>query len=162
LSRVIYALGIRHVGGKAAMVLAGKFLTMDALSKARKEDLESIHEIGPVIAESVVDFFAQPQTKELIADMKKHRVNLTESAVKPKVNQFSGKKVVFTGELSAYSRSEAEELVRLSGGQSSSSVSKETDFVIAGDHPGSKFEKARHLGVTIIDEGQFKRMLEAQ
>ncbi|MFA6384708.1 MAG: NAD-dependent DNA ligase LigA [Candidatus Omnitrophota bacterium] len=160
LSRVIFALGIRHVGEKAALVLAGKFLTMDALIKAGKDDLESIHEIGPVIAGSVVDFFSQTQTKELIRGLKKHKINLTESAVKARKNGFTGKKVVFTGELSSYSRSEAEELIRLSGGQSSSSVSVETSFLIAGDHPGSKFEKARHLGVTIIDEGEFKRLLE--
>jgi DNA ligase (NAD+) len=160
LSRVIYALGIRHVGEKAAFVLARRFLTLDALIKARKDDLQSIDEIGPVIAESVIDFFSQPQTKELIADLKRHKINLTEPAVKAEANQLSGKKVVFTGELSAYSRPEAEELVRRSGGQASSRVSKETDFLIAGDHPGSKYEKARHLGVAIIDEQQFKRMLE--
>jgi DNA ligase (NAD+) len=162
LSRVIYALGIRHVGEKAALVLAGKFKTMDALINARKDDLESIYEIGPVIAGSVVDFLSQPQTKELIADFKKHKINLVESAVKTRENSFTGKKVVFTGELSVYSRSEAEGLILRSGGQPSSSVSKETDFLVAGEHPGSKYEKAKHLGVTIIDEGQFKRMLEAQ
>ncbi|MFA5100143.1 MAG: NAD-dependent DNA ligase LigA [Candidatus Omnitrophota bacterium] len=160
LSRVIYALGIRHVGEKAALVLAGKFKNIDAVIAARKDDIESIHEIGPVIAESVVDFFSQPQTKDLIRDLKKHGIDLTESAAKTQENSFTGKKVVFTGELSAYSRAEAEEIIRRSGGQPSSSVSKETDFVIAGDHPGSKYEKAKNLGVTIIDEGQFKRMLE--
>jgi DNA ligase (NAD+) len=160
LSRVIYALGIRHVGGKAALVLANRFKSMDALMKARREGLESIHEIGPVIALSVVDFFSQPQTQALIMDLKKHKINLTESAAVTEENLLTGKKVVFTGELSAYSRSEAEEIVRRSGGQASSSVSKETDFLVAGDHPGSKYEKARLLGITIIDENQFKRMVE--
>jgi DNA ligase (NAD+) len=161
LSRLIYALGIRHVGEKAAYVLAGKFRTMEELAAAGKEDLESIYEVGPVIAESVVDFFSQRQTKELIRDLKKYKVNLTGSRTETVSNQFTGKRVVFTGELGQMPRSEAEELIRRSGGHVSSSVSKETDFVVAGENPGSKFDKARKLGVVIINENQFKRMLEA-
>jgi DNA ligase (NAD+) len=161
LSRLIYALGIRHVGEKAAFVLAGKFRTMEALAAAKKEDLESIYEVGPVIAESVVDFFSQPQTKELIRDLKKYKVNLAGSAVKTVSNQFTGKRVVFTGELRQMSRSDAEELIRGSGGHASSSVSKDTDFLVAGEQPGSKYGKAQKLGVVIINESQFKRMLEA-
>jgi DNA ligase (NAD+) len=160
LSKIIYALGIRHVGEKAAFILAGTFKSMDALAKAQIQDLESIHEIGPVIAKSVVDFFAQPQSKQLTRDFKKYGVNLVETENVRVSNGFTGKKVVFTGELSAFSRAEAERRVRFSGGQSSSSVSKETDYVIVGAHPGSKYEKARALGVMIIDETQFKRMLE--
>lgn len=160
LSRLIYGLGIRHVGEKAAMVLARRFGTLEALAAARTQDLESIPEIGPVIAGSIVDFFSQPQTREIIRDMKKYGVNLSEARVKTRVNGFTGKKVVFTGELSGFTRAQAEEQVRASGGSAVSSVSKETDYVVAGEHPGSKAQKAKELGVTIIDEKQFVHMLE--
>ena len=160
LSRLIYALGIRHVGEKAAFVLAARFRSLDALAKAHIDELESISEIGPVIAGSVVDFFSLSQTKDLVRDLKKYKVNMAESHVKGLTNKFTGKKVVFTGELSRYSRSEAEKRIRLSGGSASSSVSKETDFVIAGGHPGSKLEKALKLKIPVINEDQFQRMLE--
>jgi len=160
LSRLIYGLGIRHVGEKAAMVLARRFGTLGALASARTQDLESIPEIGPVIAGSIVDFFSQPQTREIIRELKQYGVNLSEARVKTRVNGFTGKKVVFTGELSGFTRAQAEEQVRASGGYAVSNVSKETDYVVAGEHPGSKAQKARDMGITIIDEKQFVHMLE--
>jgi DNA ligase (NAD+) len=160
LSRLVYALGIRHVGEKASEVLADRFKNMDALSQVSKGELESIYEIGPVIAQSVTDFFSQRQTKELIRDLKKYSVDMTAVKTSVKENIFTGKTVVFTGELSGMSRPAAEQLIRQSGGRPSSSVSKETDFVIVGENPGSKYDKARQLGIAVINESQFKHMLE--
>ncbi|HQO38557.1 MAG TPA: NAD-dependent DNA ligase LigA [Candidatus Omnitrophota bacterium] len=160
LSRLIYALGIRHVGEKAAFVLAERFGSLEAVAQARREDLESIPEIGPVISESLADFFSQEQTMQLLKDLKDYGVNMTAERVKTVSNRFTGKKVVFTGELSGFTRQDAEEQVRRSGGYAVSSVSKETDFVVAGDHPGSKARKARELGIPVIDENEFQRMLE--
>ncbi|MDD5775935.1 MAG: NAD-dependent DNA ligase LigA, partial [Candidatus Omnitrophica bacterium] len=160
LARLIYALGIRHVGEKAAFVLAERFGSLEAVAQARREDLESIPEIGPVISESLADFFSQEQTRQLLKDLKNYGVNMTAERVKTAANRLTGKKVVFTGELSGFTRQDAEERVRRSGGYAVSSVSKETDFVVAGDHPGSKARKARELGIPVIDENEFQRMLE--
>ncbi len=160
LSRLIYALGIRHVGEKAAYVLAVHFKTMDNLAMAKSEDLDNIYEVGPVLAESIVDYFSLPQTRKLIQDLKKAGLQFKEEVPESKRTGLTGKTVVFTGELKGYSRSQAEELVRKAGGDSSSSVSKNTDFVIAGENPGSKYDKAKKLGVKIIDEKYFKEMLK--
>jgi len=124
LRRLIYGLGIRHVGEKTAEILAEKFGNLEALAKARKQDLENIPEIGPVIAQSIVDFFSQPQAKEIIRDLKKYGVNMSETRAAKRANAFTNKKVVFTGELSGLTRAAAEEQVRLSGGYVSSGVSK--------------------------------------
>ncbi|MDD5237795.1 MAG: NAD-dependent DNA ligase LigA [Candidatus Omnitrophica bacterium] len=159
LSRLIYALGIRHVGEKAAFVLAGHFKILDDLIRAKKEDLENIHEVGPVMAESIIDFFSQGPTKEVISELKKSGLNFKEVGFSTKKTSLSGKTIVFTGELKGYSRSDAEELVRKFAGNPSSSVSKNTDFVVAGENPGSKYEKAKKLGVKVIDEKEFSRLI---
>ncbi len=159
LSRLVYALGIRHVGEKAAFVLAEKFRVLDNLLKAKREDLDNIHEVGSVIAGSVIDYFAQSQTKEMLEGLRRAGVNFKEEGVVFKNTALTGKSLVFTGELKTYSRLEAEELVRKLGGNPSSSVSKYTDFVVVGDNPGSKYEKAKKLGVKIIDEKYLKEML---
>ena len=160
LSRLIYALGIRHVGEKAAYVLAGKFLTLDKLAAATHADLDAIYEVGPVIQESILDYFSLPQTKKLIEELRKTGVNFKEAAREVKHTALAGKAIVFTGELKGYSRLQAEELVRSLGGNPSSSVSRATDFVVAGVNPGSKYDKARKLGVKIIDEKQLKEMIK--
>lgn len=160
LSRLIYALGIRHVGEKAALLLARKFRTMDALMAAKTDILEQIHEVGPVLAQSVRDFFAQASTRRLIKRLAVAGLSMHEPAAGvSKSGVFSGKTVVFTGELTGFSRSQAESLVRESGGDAVSSVSRKTDFVVAGENPGSKYEKARTLGVRVIDERKFKEMI---
>ncbi len=158
LSRLIYALGIRHVGEKAAYVLAGNFLNLDALIGAKKEDLESIYEVGPVIAESIVEFFAQAPTKRLIESLRNAGLTLTEKKTAVRQTPVSGKSIVFTGELESISRLQAESLARSLGATAASSVSKNTDFVVAGTMPGSKLDKAKKLGVTIINEQQFLEM----
>jgi DNA ligase (NAD+) len=160
LSRLIYALGIRHVGEKAAFVLANQFKTMGNLLAAKKEELDTIYEVGPVLAESIVDYFSLPQTRKMLEELRKIGLNFKQAVIEAKVTPFAGKTVVFTGELKDYSRLEAEESVRRLGGNPSSSISKNTDFVVAGENPGSKFDKANKLGVKIIGEKHFKELLK--
>jgi DNA ligase (NAD+) len=160
LSRLIYALGIRHVGEKAAYVLATKFKAMDNLLRAGLEELQEIPEIGPVIAESIRDYFSLSPTRKLIEGFRQYGINFKEENSRAKDTAFTAKTVVFTGEMDKFSRFEAEEMVRHSGGNPSSGVSTATDFVIAGANPGSKFDKAKKLGVKIINETEFLKMLE--
>ncbi len=159
LSRLIYGLGIRHVGEKAAYVLATRFKTMDNLLKAKKEDFDAIDEVGPVMAESLADYFSMPQTEELIEGLRMAGLNFKEEVAVPANTPLTGKTVVFTGELEGLSRDEAESLVRKAGGNPSSGVSRNTDFVVAGKNPGSKYEKAKKLGVKIINEKELKELL---
>lgn len=159
LSRLIYALGIRHVGEKAAHVLAQRFKSMENLSKAGYADLDSIYEVGPALAQSAVDYFSLDSTKELIDDLRQAGLNLKEEEPKFKVSALTGKNIVFTGELARFRRSQAEELARSAGGNPSSSISKNTDFVVAGEKPGSKLDKAKKLGVKVISEKEFSRLI---
>lgn len=160
LSKLIFALGIRHVGEKAAYVLAQKFKNLDTLAGARKEELDSIYEIGPVLTESIVDYFSLPQTKKLIKGLKEAGLNFKEENREVKSGFLNNKSVVFTGELKTYTRTEAENIIRWSGGNFTESVSENTDFVIAGEKPGSKYQKAKQLGVRIINEEEFKEMIK--
>ncbi|MCM8771201.1 MAG: NAD-dependent DNA ligase LigA [Candidatus Omnitrophica bacterium] len=159
LSRLIYALGIRHVGEKAAFVLAQKFKTLDNLMQAKKEDFDGIYEVGEVMSQSIEDFFKQENTKKLIRKLKEAGVNTEEQEVRVKKTALTDKSVVFTGELKGFTRSQAEQLVRQMGGMTSSSVSKNTDFVVVGENPGAKYEKAKKLGIKIIDEKEFSRLI---
>ncbi len=160
LSRLIYALGIRHVGEKAGFVLAREFKTLGNLMAASFEKLNSIYEIGPVMAESVIDYFSQSSIRKLIEELRKSGLNLKEEVSGNESAVLGGKSFVFTGELKDFSRQEAEILVRSLGGEPVSSVSKKTDFVVAGVNPGSKYEKGVKLGVKIIDEKAFKEMIK--
>ncbi len=160
LSRLIYALGIRHVGEKAAYVLARQFKALDNLLAAKLEDLDKIYEVGPVVAKSIVDFFSQGQTRKVIEELKKADLNFKEIVSEVKSSALRGKTIVFTGELKDYSRMGAEELLRQYGGSPTSSVSEHTDFVVVGENPGSKYDKARKLGIKIISEKEFKEMLK--
>lgn len=160
LSRLIFALGIRHVGEKAAFVLARQFRVMDNLLAVKKDDLEKIYEVGPVIAESIVDYFSQESIRKLIREFKELGLNFKEAFSEAGITAFSGKTVVFTGELKSFSRLEAEKLVRRLGGNPASSVSKNTDFVVAGENPGSKYDTAEKLGIKIINETKLKEMIK--
>jgi len=160
LARLIFALGIRHVGQKAAYTLAQEFGSMDKLMHAKLEDLDRIPEIGVVMAGAVTDYFSLSQNKELIRHLKESGVNMYQEASKIKANKLTGKTVVFTGQLNGLTRADAEEMVRLSGGKSSSSISNKTDFLVSGTSAGTKFQKARKLGVKIIGENEFKEMLK--
>jgi len=159
LSRLIYALGIRHVGEKAAFTLAQHFQNIDKLMEAGVSELEGIHEVGSVMAESIRKFFQQKSTRELIKKLKNGGVSL-EEAFPRKKSKLSGKTIVFTGELSRYSRHEAERLVRELGGNASSSVSSNTDIVVVGKNPGSKYDRAKKLGIKIVGEKEFEEMIK--
>jgi DNA ligase (NAD+) len=159
LSRLIYALGIRHVGEKAAMTLANNFKTMDALMQTDKESLENILEIGPVMTESIYEFFRTSQAKKLIAQLKQAGLSMKESVAEVRKSNLTGKKIVFTGILSHFSRSQAERLAQDFGAEVGSSVSKQTDYVVVGQEPGSKLDKAKQLGVVVIDEKEFLRLI---
>ncbi|MDD4909873.1 MAG: NAD-dependent DNA ligase LigA [Candidatus Omnitrophica bacterium] len=160
LSRLIYALGIRHVGEKAAFVLAKHFRDMDSLMKAGTKEFDNIYEVGSVMAESIKRFFEQRGTAELIRKFKEAGVNLKEKGAVKSGSKLTGMTVVFTGELKHYARHEAERIVRELGGSASSSVSGNTDILVAGSNPASKYDKARKLGVKIIDEKEFERMIK--
>lgn len=160
LSRLIYGLGIRHIGEKAAFTLAKEFKTLDKLMAAKQEDFDAIYEVGAVMAGSIMEFFAEPATKALLKKLREAGVNAKEGDLAVKESLFTGKTVVFTGELKNFTRSQAEGLVRRAGGNPVSGVSKKTGFVVAGENPGSKYEQAKKLGVKIIDEKEFREMIK--
>lgn len=156
LARFLFGLGMRDVGEKGAMILAEHYQSLPALMAAAREDLMALHEVGPVMAESVVRFFAQPEVRRLLEKFKEVGLDPRETPRRDG-GPFQGKTVVFTGTLHTLSRSEAEQRVRALGGKAVSSVSAATSFVVAGDSPGSKFTKAKKLGVEVIDEAEFRR-----
>lgn len=154
LGKLIFALGIRHIGQKAAKLLADRFSDMDGIISASKEEILSIDGYGDIMAESVTDFFSHPQAVELINDLKAAGVNM-RSEKKVIDNRFEGKTFVLTGTLSRFTRTQASEIIETYGGKTSSSVSKKTDYVLAGEAAGSKLQKAQDLGVKIISEDEF-------
>ena len=162
LSRLIYALGIRHVGEKAAATLARHLRTMDALLEAPLERLQAIPEVGPVVAASVRTFADEPHNRELITRLAAAGVNM--SSQQPPIEEeapgpLSGKVFVLTGTLPTMTREEATAAIERLGGRVAGSVSKKTAFVVAGDEAGSKLEKARTLGIAVLDEDEFKRLI---
>ena len=159
LYRLITAFGIRHVGAKASKVLARKYRNMDNLANASFEELSQINDIGEVMANSIREFFTQEQTKELIQKLKDAGVNMECLEEQSDDNRFEGKTFVLTGSLELFTRKEAEDIIEKFGGKTSGSVSKKTDYVLAGEDAGSKLTKAQSLGVTIISEAEFKEMI---
>ena len=159
LYRLITALGIRHVGSKASKILARKYRTMENLSNATFEELSEIKDIGAVMANSIREFFSQEQTKNLIEKLKQDGVNMECLEEQSDDNRFEGKTFVLTGTLETMTRKEAEDIIEKLGGKTSGSVSKKTDYVLAGEEAGSKLTKAQNLGVTIINENEFKDMI---
>lgn len=160
LPRVINALGIRHVGEHVAEVLAEHFGSLEALSRASEAELSEIPEIGPTIAQSVAAFFRQEQTKRLLEKLARAGVRPKVKARAKKEGFFTGKSVVFTGELESLPRAEAEAMVQAEGGKTAGSVSKKTDFVVVGATPGSKYTKALELGVAVLTEAEFLRHIK--
>ncbi len=159
LSRLIYALGIRHVGSHIADVLAKNYSSLDELAKAKSEELSSLSEIGPIVAKSVELFFRQEGAKRVIDKLRRAKVRL-EALEKKKAPQIlAGKTFVLTGTLEEFSREEASEIIRELGGRVASSVSRKTDYVVAGKEPGSKYHRAEELGIKIIDESEFKELI---
>ena len=159
LYRLLTAFGIRHVGSKASKVLARKYRNIDNLANATFEELSQINDIGAVMANSIRDFFMQEQTKKLIEKLKKAGVNMDCLEEVSNDNRFEGKTFVLTGTLETLTRKEAEDIIEKFGGKTSSSVSKKTDYVLAGEEAGSKLTKAQSLGVAIISEEEFKNMI---
>ncbi len=158
LYRLITALGIRHVGGKASKILARKYKTLDNLAKADLEELQQTEDIGEIMANSIIEFFTQEQTKDLISRLKNAGVNMQSLEQESTDNRFEGKTFVLTGSLSEFTRKEAEEIIERYGGKTSNSVSKKTTYLLAGEDAGSKLTKARELGITIISEQEFKNL----
>jgi DNA ligase (NAD+) len=158
LSKLIFALGIRHVGERAAKILAAHYGSLDNLMSVREEDLEAIPEIGPKIASSIVAFFEVPQNMRVIDKLVRAGVNTRAEKSSRGTGPLAGKVFVLTGALEGFSRQEAQELVESLGGKVSSSVSRSTDYVVAGEDPGSKYDKAISLGIPILDEGEFKAL----
>ena len=160
LFHVINALGIRQVGIKAAKVLAKKYKTMEELQNASFESLALTDDVGEITANNIIEFFAQEQTKDIIERLKNLGVNMESLQEENIDNRFEGKIFVLTGALEKYSRKEAEDLIEKYGGKTSSSVSKKTSYVLAGEDAGSKLTKAQELGVTIITEKEFEDMVK--
>ena len=160
LSRLLFGLGIRHVGQHTAKILAKRFSSLDTLARAEANNLRTIHEIGDKVADSVVDFFADPGNRLLLDQLEELGVNPTEEAVVQQDGPLTGKTLVITGTLERMSRKQAEDLIERLGGRASGSVSKKTDYVVAGPGAGSKLDKAQKLGVNILSEDDFIQMLE--
>ena len=159
LSRLLFAFGIRQVGQKAAQVLAARFGTLEALRAATVEELTAVDDIGEITARSLVDWLHSPQAEHLIAALKEAGVNMT-SAVQIAGDKLAGKTFVLTGTLQQFSRAEAGERIEALGGKVSSSVSKKTSYVVAGEEAGSKLTKAQSLGIPVLSEAEFLALLE--
>lgn len=161
LSRLIYAFGIRQVGQKAGKVLAAEFGSLDALSEATVEQLTAINDVGEITAKSLVEWFAEEQSKHLIGRLKEAGAN-TLSTAAPVSDALSGKTFVLTGELSRFTRKEATEKLEALGAKVSGSVSKKTGYVVAGENAGSKLKKANELGIPVMSEEELVELLEEQ
>jgi DNA ligase (NAD+) len=160
LDRLLFGLGIRHVGQKAAKLIASKFQNIDNLLNASLDEISAIDTLGSVIAQSVVMYFKTSQNIELIDSLKKHGVNMSfKNNIKNQ--KLSGKTFVLTGTLENYTRGEASQIIESMGGKVSASVSKNTAFVLAGSEPGSKIDKAKKLGVKVISENDFLEMIKS-
>ena len=158
LYRLITALGIRHVGVKASKILARKYKNIDNLMEANSEELAMINDIGPIVANSIREFFIQEQTIDLITKLKQEGVNTINLEEEISDNRFEGKTFVLTGSLEKYTRGEISDIIEKMGGKTSNSVSKKTDYVVAGEDAGSKLKKARDLGVTVLTEEEFETL----
>ena len=159
LARLIFALGIRHIGSKAAALISENFGSMEAVLSASETDFEAIDGFGEVLAKSAYEFFSLSETRAMTERLRERGVNM-KSLKEVKDNRFAGMTFVLTGTLPSYSRSEASAIIEGFGGKTSSSVSKKTTYVLAGEDAGSKLDKANKLGVTVIDEDEFNRMIE--
>ncbi len=160
LARLIYALGMRFVGERTGQLLAAHFGDIDALAHASEEQLTEVTEVGPKVAASIAEFFSEKANQELIKKLRKAGLKLTEERKKLAENRLHGRTFVFTGALANRSREAAGELATQYGGKVIGSVSKNTDYVVVGADPGSKYDKAKSLGVTILDEKAFEKLIE--
>jgi DNA ligase (NAD+) len=159
LARLIYALGMRFVGERTGQLLAEHFASLPKLAEATAEELEEVPEVGPKVAQSIADFFSESANRKLIQRLKDEGLKMTEKRTQPEDTRFAGKTFVFTGAMERRSRDEAGAEVTRHGGKVTGSVSKLTDYVVVGADPGSKFDKARSLGVTTLTEDEFDDLL---
>lgn len=162
LTRLLFGLGIRHVGAHVAQVLTRHFSSVENLKKATLEELTVIDEVGPKIAESIIVFFRQPQNLEVLEKLRKAGVRQEEELVSKRPQKLTGMVFALTGTLDKYTREQATEVIESLGGRVTSSVSPKTDFVLAGAEPGSKFDKAKQLGVKIIGQEEFEKLIEEE
>jgi DNA ligase (NAD+) len=158
LARLLFALGIRHVGSEIAYLLADHFRTLDAIAEASVEDIVGVEGIGAKIAESIHAYFQDSQKQQVIEKLRRADVNLEHKARQVKEGPLKGQTFVFTGTLASMPRGRAEALVRDLGGDTSSSVTRKITYVVAGADPGSKLTKAQNYGITVLDEDGFRRL----
>jgi DNA ligase (NAD+) len=159
LERVIYGLGIRMVGERTAQFLAEHFGSMDALMAASEEELQAVNEIGPRVSQSIREFFDEPKNVALVERLRKAKLKF-EGTKKERATTLAGKTFVLTGTLARHTRDEAKKLIEDAGGRVSGSVSKKTDYVVAGEDAGSKLDKAKELGVAVIDEKEMEKLVK--
>lgn len=159
LPRFIYALGIRHVGEHVARVLSGRFSSINELEKATVPELMEIDEVGPRVAESIHNFFSEPRNKEVVDNLLSYGARYEKPAARSALGSLEGKIFVFTGSLETMKRGEAKRLVEERGGTAASSISKKVDYVVVGQDPGSKLDRARKLGLEVISEEDFRKMV---
>jgi DNA ligase (NAD+) len=160
LHRLVFGLGIRFVGERAARLLARHFRSLDKIASATAEEIDAIYEIGPVVAQSVADWFAQESNRALVGGLTAAGVNTVEAGQEPVSQAFQGQQFVLTGGLQSMTRDEAKAAIEARGGRVTSSVSKKTDYVVYGQDPGSKLDKARELEVECLDEAAFRAKLQ--
>lgn len=160
LARLVYALGIRHVGERTAQILAGQFDSIDELMNASEERLARIFEVGPVLAASIAEWFREPKNLELIQRLKKAGVNtVRKQQIKAENRNLEGRQFVLTGRLTRFTRDEAKQMIEQRGGRVTSSVTKKTDFLVAGEDPGTKLDRANDLGIKVLDESELLDLL---
>ena len=159
LSRLLFAFGIRQVGQKAGKILAQRFGSLDNLQAATVEELTQVDDIGAITAQSIVDWFASPQSQHLIARLKEAGVNM-QAEQKGEDQRFAGKTFVLTGTLDRFTRAEATKMIEDRGGKAAGSVSKKTTYVVAGEAAGSKLRKAQELGVPVLTQEEFLALME--
>jgi DNA ligase (NAD+) len=159
LARLVYALGMRFVGERTGQLLAEHFSDLDAIARATEEQLTEVGEVGPKVAASIAEFFSEKANQELINKLRKAGLKLTGEKRKPAEDRLHSRTFVFTGSLEKISREQGAEIVTKYGGKNVGSVSKNTDYVVVGSDPGSKFDKAKELGVTILNEAEFEKLI---
>jgi len=162
LSRLIYALGIHFVGERTAQLLAEQFGSIGALAKADQQALTAVAEVGPKVAASIAEFFTERANQDVIENLRKKGVDPHHARQQAISNRLAGQSLLFTGTLARRSREEAGELVGTHGGKVVSSVSKNTDYVVVGADPGSKYDKAKSLGVRVLNEDEFDALIEGK
>jgi DNA ligase (NAD+) len=165
LAALIFALGIRHVGASVGELLAGRFASIDSLMAASPDEISGIEGVGPVISDNVREYFSQPESQKLVEELKEVGVKLEQDAAEAArtfAPTLAGKTFVITGSITKMERLDAEKAIKARGGKATSSVSKKTDYLVAGESAGSKLAKAQELGIKIIDEAEFLTLLEIE